>query len=100
MDFADGQHFTIAIDQDGNALVDGNALLPSELPSQLRTMIDESSSHLSVVTQVDGECKFEHVSRILSLCEEAGIENVPLESLGRLMCSFVVDLTASLIRFA
>ncbi len=69
------KHFTIAIDEDGNASVDGNVLLRDELQSKLRTMIDESSGQVSLVVRVDGQCRFEHVAVILSQCEEAGIEN-------------------------
>ena len=64
---------TITIDKDGNAFVDGKPKQPDELGKKLRTMSDESSGHLSAIVQVDDPCRFEHVARILSLCEEAGI---------------------------
>ena len=69
------RQLTIAIDKDGNASVDGNSMQLDELQSQLRTMSDESSDQLSVVIQVDDQCRFEHVARILSLCEEVGIKS-------------------------
>ncbi len=76
------RQLTIAMDKDGNASVDGNSMQLDELQSQLRTMSDESSGQLSVVVQVEDQCRFEHVARILSLCEEAGIEKPKLESSG------------------
>ena len=73
-DSVNGRQITIAIDQEGNASVDGKLMQPDELQHELRTMIDESRSQLSVVVQVDDRCLFKHVAEILSLCEEAGIE--------------------------
>ncbi len=37
--------------------------------------IDESNGRPSVVIQVDSQCRFEHVAKILSLFEEAGVES-------------------------
>ncbi len=79
-DSATVRQVTIAIDKDGNASVDGNSMQLDELQSQLRTISDESSDQLSAVIQVDDKCRFEHVARILSLCEEAGIARPKLES--------------------
>ena len=78
-DSVNGQQITIAIDKDGRTSVDGKSMQPDELRNKVRTMSDESSGNLSVVVQVDEQCRFEHVARILSLCEEAGIESPRLE---------------------
>ena len=75
------EQITIAVDNDGNASVDGKSMQPDELRNELRTISDESSGHLSVVLQVDDQCRFEHVARVLSVCEEAGIERPQLTSL-------------------
>jgi len=74
-DSVNGQQITIAIDKDGNTSVDGKSMRPDELRNELHTMNAGSSDQLSVVVQVDDQCRFEHVAAILSLCEEAGIEN-------------------------
>ena len=75
------QQLTIAVDKDGHTSVDGNSMPLDELQTQLRTMSDGSSGQLSVVVQVDGQCRFEHVAKIMSLCEGAGIGRTQLESL-------------------
>ena len=74
------QQMTIEVDKEGNAFLDGNSLQTEELQSRLRALMDESSGQLSIVVQVDDQCRFEHVARILSLCEEAGIRRPRLES--------------------
>ena len=71
---------TISIDKDGDTSVDGNSMQLTELQSRLQRMSAGSNGQLSVVIQVDDQCPFEHVAVILSLCEEAGIENPRLES--------------------
>ena len=55
-----------------------------DLKNKLRTMSDESSSQLSVIVQVDDQCRFEHVARILALCEGAGVERPRLTASDKL----------------
>ncbi len=80
LDSATVQQLTIAIDEDGNTSVDGKSMRPDELRNELHTMNAGASGQLSVVVQVDDQCPFEHVAKILSVCDEAGIERPRLVS--------------------
>lgn len=74
-DFIDVQQINITLDEEGNASFDGNSMQLGELANELRRMKAELNGQLSVAVQVDEQCRFEHVARILSLCEECGIES-------------------------
>jgi len=51
-----------------------------EHENMLSRMSVESGGQLPFVVQVDAQCRFKHVARILSLCEEAGIVSPQLVS--------------------
>ncbi len=82
-DSATVQQLTIAIDEDGDTSIDGKSMRPDELRNELHTMNAGASGQLSVVVQVDDQCPFEHLAVILSLCDEAGIENPRLTASGK-----------------
>ncbi len=65
----------ITLDPDGNISVDG---APVDLEG-LRLQLPNANSLF--VLDVDNQCRFEHVSRVLSVFDEVGIERPSLASL-------------------
>jgi biopolymer transport protein ExbD len=59
----------IQLDADGNISIDG---APVDLEG-LRLQLPNAKSSLFVL-HVDNQCRFEHVSRVLSVFDEVGIE--------------------------
>jgi biopolymer transport protein ExbD len=71
-----GKEVTIEIDESGNLRVGGLSTALIDLNSTLLKAHEETAGLAWVVVRVDNSCVFEHVARVLAVCEEVGIDDV------------------------
>ena len=76
----EGSEVTIEIDGDGNPAVAGTPVAIADLTTTLLRFSERAGGAASVVIKVDNRCLFEHVAKVLTTCEEAGIEDVRVRS--------------------
>jgi biopolymer transport protein ExbD len=70
------RQISIQLNDQGHLEVDGEPMSLVELERRLRAAEPSVGVGPSVVICADGRCLFEHVSSVLSVCEQAGIEDV------------------------
>jgi biopolymer transport protein ExbD len=70
------RELTLLLDADGNIEADGKAVEKDQLKKFLRDANKGRETALTVTIKADRQCLFDHVAKVLSVCQELDVANV------------------------